>query len=66
MNERQVQESKYQLPNSNILSSTDIALLKKQKEMAMSGARLEALQKMVKRFRGVAKHEREAAISQAD
>jgi len=52
MNERQVQEN--------------IALLKKQKEMAMSGARLEALQKMVKRFRGVAKHEREAAISQAD
>lgn len=45
---------------------SDIALLKKQKEMAMSGARLEAMQKMVARFRGVHKHEREIANSTAD
>lgn len=47
MNEKQVKEN--------------IALLKKQKEMAVSGARLEAMQKMVGRFRGITMHEREIA-----
>ena len=39
--------------------TVDIAILKRQKEVASSGARLEAMQKMVTRFRGVAKREKE-------
>ena len=37
----------------------DIAILKRQKEVAASGARLEAMQKMVARFRGISRREKE-------
>ena len=46
----------------------DIRTLQRQKEIASSGARLEAMTKMVARFRGVSRREKEESLnlSEAD
>ena len=44
----------------------DIAALKRQKELASSGARLEAMTKMVARFRGVSRREKEENLNESE